>query len=158
VGTVTGTGPFGDPNYARINTSVENAYYNLTGQHTGITGTGSSDLLARMQKYVVYLNPKYKFPSGTSLNEALLIYLQEMSRFFEADQGQRFPGNPDQGILAAQANANHQSCILFLDSILHGLCAKRGITFPPNNRPKYAAGQSEDDYFVGYVDSIGNPK
>lgn len=157
MGTVTIAG-VKDPNYSRINTSVENAYKNQTGHGTGINGSTSAHVLARMKKYVEFLNPNYQLPSGASLNEAILLYLQEMSRFFEADQHESFPGNPDQGILGLMANVNHQSCILFLDSILHGLCAKRGIAFPPGNRPMFTAGQSEDDYFVGYVDSIGDPK
>jgi hypothetical protein len=150
-GTVRSTADF-----KSINDAAEIAYTRQTKKPTGLNGNDLKTLWKRVEMYVDALGSKYKIPNGTSDDDAIALYLQALSRFFEEDLNRSFPGNPEAGVLGAMTNANHQSCILYLDSILQGLYAHHHKPFDPNSRPPYVQGNTETVYFVGYADAIGN--
>jgi hypothetical protein len=160
VGTVTAPGgPFNILNvdYGAINNSAAAAYRKQTGNPSTVAGNSTlKHLLRRLEEFLRYLKAPYRVPKGTSDNDAILQYLQRVSGWYEAAKNTNYPGNPDSKILDAMQNANHKSCIIFLDSILQGLSAYKIKPFPPSDRPTYAANSSETDYLVGYLDSIGN--
>jgi hypothetical protein len=160
VGTVTAPGgPFNIVNvgYGAINNSAAAAYLKQTGNPSAVSGNSTlKHLLLRLKEFLQYLKDRYQVPKGTTDNDAILLYLQEVSRWYEAAKNANYPGNPDSRILDAMESANHKSCIIYLDSILQGISAYKLKPFPPKDRPTYAANSTETDYFVGYVDSIGN--
>jgi hypothetical protein len=158
VGTVTTSGGrhLTSVDLKRINDATEKAYVKQAKKPTGVMGDDLTALWKRVEKYLETLGDKYKVPNGTVDNDAIVLYLQELSHFFEVAANSSFPGKPEAGVLGAMANTNHQTCILYLDSGLQGLYAYRHKPFDPNSRPKFAAAKIETDYFVGYADAMGN--
>jgi hypothetical protein len=143
--------------YGAINNSAAAAYRKQTGNPSGVAGNSTlKHLLRRLEEFLRYLGAPYQVPVGTSDNDAILLYLWKVSRWYETATNANYSGNPDRGILDAIDNANHKSCMVLLDSILQGISAYKQKQYPPGDRPTYVAGTSETDYFVGYVDSIGN--
>jgi hypothetical protein len=165
MGTVTGPrGPRGgahrgpravDVDYVAINNSTEAAYHKQTGNPSGINGNSTlKHLLGRLEKFLrhPHINDPYQLPANTSDNDAIVLYLCELSRWYERKMNANYPGNPNRQILDTIENANHKSCLIFLDSILQGISAKNGSAL---NRPPFTGG-TETSYFVAYVDAIGN--
>ncbi|MFZ0658753.1 MAG: hypothetical protein WAM05_08535 [Candidatus Binataceae bacterium] len=136
-----------------INTAAADAYRKQAKKPSKVTDKGLTGLWKHAQEFLVSLGGNYPIPTGTKDNDAVLLYLQALSDFLAKQLGQSFPGKPDPKILSSLPNVNHQVCILFLDSILQGLYAYR---HKPFSRPPFAQGIEETDYFVGYVNSLGN--
>jgi hypothetical protein len=160
VGTVTGTGgPYAltAVSYKSINDAAELAYSRQTKKTSGVGAGNTLKLIwEHAIEFLQYLKDPYKLPQNAADNDAVVLCLQELSHWFEDQAGTNFPGNPDARVLAVMANANHQTCIVYLDSILQGLYAYRHHKFDSGARPEYEQNKSETDYFVGYVDALGN--
>ena len=144
-------------NYKPINDAAQFAYKRQTHQPSKV-GTGTTLKLVRkhIKEFLEHLKATYDVPPNTEDNDAIVLYLQALSHWFETTQQSNFPGDPDPQVFAAMANANHQSCIVYLDSILQGLYAYNHHQFDVDARPTYAAGKTETDYFVAYIDALGN--
>jgi len=139
--------------YLAINTSAEAAYHKHTGDPSGVLGGSTlKHLLRRLEKFLKHprINDPYQLPANTSANDAILLYLQEVSRWYERATNANYPGDPNRKILDAIDSANHKLCIVLLDSILQGVAAKDGSAL---NRPPFTAGD-ETSYFVTYLNSI----
>ena len=140
--------------YVAINNSAEAAYRKHTGNPSGVAGNSTlKHLLARLGRFLRHpiINDPYQLPANTSDNDAILLYLQEVSRWYERATNANHPGDPNRAMLDAIENANHKSCLILLDSILQGISAKDGVAL---NRPPFVNGASETSYFVAYLDAI----
>jgi hypothetical protein len=144
-------------NYKPINDALQFAYKRQTHNPSGVgSGTTLKIVCKHAKEFLKHLKDTYDVPPHTDDNDAIVLYLQALSHWFEETQQANFPGNPDPQVFAAMANANHQSCLVYLDSILQGLYAYNHHQFDPDARPTYSVGKTETDYFVAYVDALGN--
>jgi len=158
MGTVTVSAASLKLNYDDINNAAKDAYFKRVGRPSSVNGGTFAHLLRREKEFIrKYFHDTYTVPAGTDSNAVVLMYLQEMVSWLEAALNANLPGKPDPKILKTITNANHQSCIIFLDSVLQGVYQKETTKpMPSSLRPKFDASSSETDYFTAYISAIGD--
>ena len=144
--------------YQQINDAAKTAYFKRTGQVSTITGATFAHVIRREKEFTKkYLKDSYTVPGTTDPNDSVVMYLQEMVDRLENMLSTNLPSQVDPRIIKAMANANHQACIMYLDSLLQGVYQNENTQpLPPSSRPKYDSSSSETDYFVAYIEAIGN--
>ena len=159
MGTVTvySTVALTNVNYKPINDAAQFAYKRQTHNPSAV-GTGTTLKLVRKhaKEFLHSSEGHLRCTSEHKRQRRPRAIPPGTEPLVRNDSTIKFSRDPDPQVFAAMANANHQSCIVYLDSILQGLYAYNHHQFDVDARPAYAAGKTETDYFVAYIDALGN--